>query len=346
MVWLAGAIGLDAWGAMVERLAWDVSEPDGRPPTLVVCELERSVTVGRLGSRFDVELSDEELLRARVPLRFVGRGGGAILHYPGQVHVALFATLADLGLDPCDAGGLVERMESGLEGAVRMLRCGAARDSGRHGVFGRGGLLAALGMAVRRGVASHGAWLNVTSPPSEGRRVRTVSGAPRPAGPMAPGIDVEPRLAPAGVVGVLGDAMVAAPSVAVTDERHPSPRIAKTAAVDEEERPPILDAPPERRPEEDRQPLPDADGGSGEGERQPRRAQTGDERLEEGHLPGDPGMDVDHDVGSGHHRIGSSAAGTPRRDRSRLPVRHHLGEGATQARGVHRRHAEPIGTAA
>ena len=29
-VWLAGTIGLDAYGAMAERLAWEVSEPDGR----------------------------------------------------------------------------------------------------------------------------------------------------------------------------------------------------------------------------------------------------------------------------------------------------------------------------
>lgn len=185
MVWLAGTIGLDAWGAMGERLAWDVSEPDGRPPTLVICEFEPSITVGRLGSRFDVELTDEELSRERTPLRFTGRGGGAILHYPGQVHVALFARLSDLGLDPCDAGGLVERMETALEGTVRRLRCPAARDSGRHGVFGRVGLLAAVGMAVRRGVSSQGAWLNVTPAPAVGRRVRTACGLPRDGAAMS-----------------------------------------------------------------------------------------------------------------------------------------------------------------
>lgn len=185
MVWLAGTIGLGDWGAMSERLAWDVSEHDGRPPTVVVCELERSITVGRLGSRRDVDLDDDDLARSGLVPRFTGRGGGALFHYPGQVHVALFAALPDLGLDPHDAGGLVERMETAIEGALRRLRCGTVRDSGCHGVFGRTGLLGAVGMAIRRGVCSHGAWLNVTPPPGPGPRVRTATGTPRGAVPMS-----------------------------------------------------------------------------------------------------------------------------------------------------------------
>lgn len=186
-VWLAGPIGLDAWGAMQDRLAWDVSEPGGRPPTLVICEPERSITIGRLGSRRDLDLPDEELARRRLDVRFLGRGGGAILHGPGQIQIALIAALEDLGLDRNDAGGCVERMEAGLEGTIRRLRCGAARDSGVNGVFGRTGLLAAVGMAVRRGVVSHGAWLNVTrvadTAPDITHRIRTAAVTPR--GPVA-----------------------------------------------------------------------------------------------------------------------------------------------------------------
>ncbi|RLS30440.1 MAG: hypothetical protein DWH79_10680 [Planctomycetota bacterium] len=200
-VWLAGPIGLDAWGAMSERLAWDVSEPGGRPPTLVICELERSITVGRLGSRRDIDLTEEELTQRRLRVRFTGRGGGAILHGPGQIHVALFATLEDLGLARHDVGGCIERMEAGLEGTIRRLRCGAARDSGCHGVFGRTGLLAAVGMAVRRGVVSHGAWLNVTrtadvySTSDIAHRVRTATGSARGAVSMSSvEVDVQRRV--------------------------------------------------------------------------------------------------------------------------------------------------------
>jgi lipoyl(octanoyl) transferase len=173
-VWLAGRIGVDAYGAMAERLAWEVSEPDGRPPTLLLYEPEPAVTIGRLGSRVDVDLSAEELRSRRLEVRFVGRGGGAVLHGPGQIGVALFAALADLGLGPHAAGVAVDRLEDGLAGAIRGLRCGAARDSRVHGVFGRTGLLAAVGVAVRRGILWHGGFLNVQPAIELQRRVKTV----------------------------------------------------------------------------------------------------------------------------------------------------------------------------
>jgi hypothetical protein len=97
-VWLGGRIGLDDYWSLAERLAWEVSEPAGRPPTLLVCELAPAITIGRAGSRADVLLSAEELAAHRLDLRFVGRGGGAVLHAPGQACVALFGSLDDLGL--------------------------------------------------------------------------------------------------------------------------------------------------------------------------------------------------------------------------------------------------------
>ena len=173
-VWLAGRIPHDGYTAMAERLAWEVSEPGGRPPTLVIYEPAAAITIGRLGSRADVALSDDELRRRALDLRFVGRGGGAVLHGPGQIGVALFTTLADLGLGPHDLGGYLERFETGLEAAIRRLRCGTGRDSRSHGIFGRTGLLAAVGLAVRRGVAWHGGFVNVQCPLELQRRVHAV----------------------------------------------------------------------------------------------------------------------------------------------------------------------------
>jgi len=179
-VWLAGPIGVDAYWAMAERLAYEVAEPGGRSPTLVLYELEPVITIGRLGSRTDVDLTDDELRSRQLAIRFVGRGGGAVLHGPGQVAIALFAKLEDLGLGPHDVGPYLERFEAALEGAVRAVRCGAARDSRAHGIFGRTGLLAAVGVAVRRGVVWHGGFLNVQPALELFHRVRTV---PVAAGP-------------------------------------------------------------------------------------------------------------------------------------------------------------------
>jgi len=173
--WLAGRIGFDAYLAMAERLAWEVSEPDARPPTLVVCELEPLITIGRLGSRADVLLTDDELRERRLGLRFVGRGGGAVLHGPGQVVVSLFAALEDLGLSRHDVGGYLPRFEAALEAALRQVRCGPARYPGVPGVFGRTGLLAAVGVTLRRGVVRHGAFVNVSPGPEPCDAVLAVS---------------------------------------------------------------------------------------------------------------------------------------------------------------------------
>lgn len=173
-VWLAGGIGLDAYLRMAERLAWEVSEPEGRPPTLLLFDLAHAITIGRLGSRADVDLSDEELRSRGIEVRFVGRGGGAVLHAPGQIGIALFASLEDLGLGRHAVGGYLERLEAGLEAAVRSLRCGTARDSRVHGIFGRTGLLSTVGIAVRRGVVRHGAFLNVQPDLELQRRVKSV----------------------------------------------------------------------------------------------------------------------------------------------------------------------------
>lgn len=173
-VWLAGGIGWDDHAAIAERLAGEVGGAGGRLPTLVVCELEPQITIGRLGSRTDVALTDDELRSRRLTVRFTGRGGGAVLHGPGQVFVSLVASLADLGLGPNDTGGYLARFLAGLEGALAAVRCGTVRHAGVDGIFGRTGLLAAVGVAIRRGVVCHGAFVNVCPPLELHHRIVTI----------------------------------------------------------------------------------------------------------------------------------------------------------------------------
>lgn len=173
-VWLAGRLDQAGYLPLAERLAWDVSEPEGRPPTLVIYEPAVGISIGRLGSQTDIGLPPEALTARGIPVRFVGRGGGVVPHGPGQIGIALFAPLAALGLGPYDLGGLVERFEAGLEAAIRSLRCTAARDSRHPGIFGRTGLLAAVSLAVRRGIVWHGGFVNVGPDLALFRQVQTV----------------------------------------------------------------------------------------------------------------------------------------------------------------------------
>ena len=187
-VWLAGPIGVDAYWAMAERLAYEVAEPGGRSPTLLLHELEPVITIGRLGSRTDVDLTDDELRSRQIAIRFVGRGGGAVLHGPGQVVAAMFARIEDLGLAADDVGGFVERFLRGIAAAIATVRCGSgAVVPGFHGVAGRSGLLAVAGLAVRRGVVCHGAFVNVCPTLDLFHRVDTISRRGRPDEAEVPG---------------------------------------------------------------------------------------------------------------------------------------------------------------
>jgi len=209
--WLAGRIDWPGYARMAERLAGEAALPGGRNPTLVVFELEPCITIGRLGSRADVLMADEELQSRQVPLRFTGRGGGAVAHGPGQVCVALFAALADLGLGQHDVGACLERFERGLAAALRSLKAGPIRHAGTSGIFGRTGLLAAVGLAIRRGVVAHGAFVNV-----------------------CPGLDVHHRVVSSRRVGAEGAAATATMSSVEADiQRRVRIQDARTAVVEQ-----------------------------------------------------------------------------------------------------------------
>lgn len=180
-VWLAGVIGFGEYLAMAERLAGEVAEVGGRPPTLVLCEFEPVITIGRAGSRSDVRLSDDDLRERRLAVRFTGRGGGAVLHGPGQVVVAMFARLEDLGLAAHDVGGFVDPFVAAVAAAIATVRCGSGSVvPGVHGVVGRSGLLAVAGLAARRGVVCHGAFINVSPALDMFHRVDTMPRRGRP----------------------------------------------------------------------------------------------------------------------------------------------------------------------
>jgi lipoyl(octanoyl) transferase len=204
-VWLAGRTDWASYLRLAERLAWEVSEPQGCGPTLVLCELEPLITIGREGSRSDVLLRDDALRARRLECRFVGRGGGAVVQGPGQLFVALFARIADLGLGPTDVGGYLKRFEAGLAAALRDVMCGPQSlpaGAGPRGIMGRTGLLAALGIAVRRGVACHGAFVNVGTDPTVVQQVCTLPAGRRGGRPVTMGsieADLQRRVRPQDV---------------------------------------------------------------------------------------------------------------------------------------------------
>src|SRR5262245_45985153 len=85
--YLMGCVDFDDCQSLQRRLAYDaLTRGDGRI-TVLLCEHPPLVTIGRAGSRAHVRLSGMELAERQLAVRYVSRGGGAILQGPGQLAV-------------------------------------------------------------------------------------------------------------------------------------------------------------------------------------------------------------------------------------------------------------------
>jgi lipoyl(octanoyl) transferase len=139
-------------------LVYEAGEAATPSVTLLLCEHPRLITVGRDGSRAHIRVSEEELRQRRVEVRFVTRGGGCIVHGPGQLAVYPIVSLRQRGWR---APEFRRRLLDGLASALADLRITAQPCARGVGRCGRTGPLAALGVAVQHGVAFHGAFINV-----------------------------------------------------------------------------------------------------------------------------------------------------------------------------------------
>src|SRR5438105_14841438 len=72
--------------ALQRRLAYEVGGDRSRGARLL-CEHPHLVSIGREGSRAHVLLGDEQLHALEWPVRWVNRGGGCLLHAPGQLAI-------------------------------------------------------------------------------------------------------------------------------------------------------------------------------------------------------------------------------------------------------------------
>lgn len=150
----------DAW-TLQQRLAQDAAGSQAASVSVLLCEHPELITVGRRGSRGHVRLSGEQLKREGLALRWVRRGGGCILHAPGQLAIYPIVPLAVLGWS---IRQYLERLQRAVLAVFSQLQVHGKTQSGRFAVWGQSGLLAALGITVRDGVACQGAFINVNPP--------------------------------------------------------------------------------------------------------------------------------------------------------------------------------------
>jgi lipoyl(octanoyl) transferase len=157
-VHLLGTVDFDAVQFLQERLVYELSGREDRMGGVLVCEHPPLVTIGREGSRADLPPDLHDLAVRGMDVRWVNRGGGVVVHAPGQLAVYPVLPLDRLGV------GLAEyrrRLEETIIDTCRELRIPAERDADRAGVFTAEGQVAFVGAAVRSWVAHQGFFVNV-----------------------------------------------------------------------------------------------------------------------------------------------------------------------------------------
>jgi lipoyl(octanoyl) transferase len=166
-VYLLGTVDFEEMLQCQRRLVYEVSGDPSRA-VLILCEHPPLITVGRDGSRLHIGFEPPDLARREWPVRWVNRGGGCLLHLPGQLAVYPILSLDRLRLD---VQAYLDRLHRALLDVFRKMDLPAERRPGRTGVWVHDRQLAHVGVAVRQWVTYFGAAVNVHADLDPFRRV-------------------------------------------------------------------------------------------------------------------------------------------------------------------------------
>jgi lipoyl(octanoyl) transferase len=156
-VYLLGRVDFETLLRFQRRLHFEITG-DRRQAALIVCEHPALITVGRQGSRSHIHLEADELQLRGWPIRWVNRGGGCMLHVPGQL--ALYPILP-LDRMRCGIAAYLQNLNESIRAALDDFSIHAGLRTDDDGVWVGPRLLAALGVSVRDWVTSYGAYVNI-----------------------------------------------------------------------------------------------------------------------------------------------------------------------------------------
>ena len=150
--------------------------------TILLCEHAPLITVGRQGSWGDIGLTVAELQRRNLAVQWVSRGGGTVLHGPGQLAVYPVVPLDWFGWSEEE---LESRLLKGIATALEQMGFPCQASPGHHGIWGRSGQLVASGVDSLERASRFGAYLNVHPRMKDGRYLETTRRPPPGARPGA-----------------------------------------------------------------------------------------------------------------------------------------------------------------
>jgi lipoyl(octanoyl) transferase len=156
-VYLLGTVEFDTALRLQRRLVYEVAE-DRRRAALIVCQHTSLITVGRHGSFRHILCDPEDMRARRWSVRWVNRGGGCILHVPGQLAIYPIIPLDRFGLGALE---YLRRLQEVLCDLLADFSIGAQTRRQQAGVWVGPRLVGAVGVAIRDWVTYYGAALNV-----------------------------------------------------------------------------------------------------------------------------------------------------------------------------------------
>lgn len=142
--------------ALERWLRFEIAGRVDRAGVLLLAEHPPGLTLGADASNRDV--TDPGRHRPR----WVSRGGGVMLHGPGELIASLLLPVERLGLG---TAALRQRWEQAAVEACGALKIAVECHKGPPGLFGRTGQVGVFGMCVERGVCSGGWQLSVADRP-------------------------------------------------------------------------------------------------------------------------------------------------------------------------------------
>lgn len=156
-VYLLGEISFDTALELQRHLVSEIAVGGGSP-ALVLCQHPPLITVGREGSLRHILCEPEEMRARRWGVRWVNRGGGCVLHLPGQLAIYPILPLKEMGWGLTDLTSALRDLTSVV---VRSFSINQAVRTEHAGVRVGNRLIGVTAAAVRDWVSYFGVYLNV-----------------------------------------------------------------------------------------------------------------------------------------------------------------------------------------
>ena len=155
-VYLLGLVDFQEVQALQRRLVYEQGEKPGAG--LILCEHPPTISVGRSGSRAHINADDDTLRTLGIQVHWVNRGGGCVLHLPGQIAAYLVLPLEAFGLSVC---AYAARLHELLVAVLSEFDLDGGTHGELAGVFLGGARVGTVGVSVTRWIAYNGMTLNV-----------------------------------------------------------------------------------------------------------------------------------------------------------------------------------------